>query len=142
MDYEAVVKRIKEIDEVMGYLSIEPLLPCAPGQGRASMPLEARHLNSLGIAHGGVVFTLADVAMSMAALWHGEVLVTLNLNISYLNPAVRGPLTAEAREAGASGHISHSTVEIRDGDGQLVALGQGMSYRKKTSLASLLVKQA
>jgi acyl-CoA thioesterase len=136
MLYENILSKLKEMDGVTGGLDIR-VTACETGYGKAVMPLDERHKNIMNIAHGGAVFSLADVALTVATLWHGEVCVTLNVNIAFLKPSEIGPLTAEARETHFSGHISHCSAEVRDGEGQIVSLCQGMIYRKKTPLSAV-----
>lgn len=72
----------------------------AYGEGRCSATLEVQPhlLNPLGIAHGGVAFSLADSACGGAALSAlGERrLVTQDMQIRYHGPARAGILTAHA----------------------------------------------
>lgn len=54
-------------------------------------------LNPLGLAHGGTIFTLCDIAAGTAAAASGRVAVTLDSNIHYYKPGKAGKtLTATA----------------------------------------------
>ncbi|MGB3712892.1 MAG: PaaI family thioesterase [Candidatus Promineifilaceae bacterium] len=70
------------------------------GEGRCRASLEIKHhlLNPLGIAHGGVAFSLADSASGGAALSAlGEPrIVTQDMQIRYHGPARLGIIVAEA----------------------------------------------
>jgi acyl-CoA thioesterase len=70
------------------------------GEGHCKASLEVRHhlLNPLGIAHGGVAFSLADSASGGAALSAlGEPrIVTQDMQIRYHGPARLGTIVAEA----------------------------------------------
>ena len=60
------------------------------GESEVSLLVEPRHCNSWGVAHGGVVMTLLDVTMSMAArsLGGGEVAgMTIEMKTSFIQPA-------------------------------------------------------
>ena len=66
----------------------------------ATMRLVVReeHLNSDGVVHGGVTFTLADSALGhgiFKAL--GRPCTTAEMKINYLRPVVRGVMTARSR---------------------------------------------
>jgi acyl-CoA thioesterase len=61
-------------------------------------------------------------------------LVAINVNISFVKAATKGTLTAEAKETSISPKIATYNVNITDDDGDIVAIFQGMGYRKKTSL--------
>jgi acyl-CoA thioesterase len=99
--------------------------------GRAKVAMEARpeHCNGLGIVHGGALFSLADFAFAAACNSHGHPTVGINANISYLKAAKPGPLFAEATEA-VNSKIGLCNVRITDEEGTLLALFQGLSYRK------------
>jgi acyl-CoA thioesterase len=101
-----------------------------PGYARARMPLESRHLNSVGIGHGGAMFTLADLAFAAACNSAGQVTVAVHMSLACMKAARQGPLLAEAQEISRSRKISTCTVRVTDGEGTLVALFQGTAYIK------------
>jgi uncharacterized protein (TIGR00369 family) len=70
----------------------------ADGQCTASLEVKEHLLNPLGIAHGGVTFSLADTACGGAALsaLGAPRMVTQDLQIRYHGPVRPGELTAEA----------------------------------------------
>ena len=71
------------------------------GDGRCTASIEVRRhlLNPLGIAHGGVTFSLADTACGTAAVSAigGPRVVTQDMQIRYHGPGRPGTMTAEAR---------------------------------------------
>ena len=88
-----------------------------PGFARVSMPLQDAYKNSMGAAHGGAIFSLADMAFGAAANADKEDgVVNLTSSIEYLRPGLTGPLMAEAREVRAGGHILSYDVRIFDGE--------------------------
>jgi acyl-CoA thioesterase len=115
-------------------LSGVELLSVAPGQARASMRLHPHHLNGMGTVMGGAIFTLADFAFAAASNSHGTAAVAINVSISFLKAAQTGTLWADAREMAKNFKLGAYTVEVRDDAGDLVALFQGMAYRKKDKL--------
>lgn len=60
--------------------------------GRASLEVTvtAKHLNPHGTLHGGVLSTMADIAMGVAVRTLGKVGVTVNLNMNFLAPGNLG----------------------------------------------------
>ena len=106
------------------------LLEVSPGHARCRMPLTDALMNGVHTAHGGAIFTLADFAFAAASNSHGTVAVGINVSISYLKAARGGMLTAEAREISRNSKLASYTVEIRDEEGALIAVFQGMAYRK------------
>ncbi|MEW5775118.1 MAG: PaaI family thioesterase [Thermodesulfobacteriota bacterium] len=121
---------IAEHDTFARHLDIE-LLEVGEGRARARMPLDARHVNALKIAHGGAVFALADLAFAAASNSRGAVAVAVNASITY-HAAGTGPfLAAEARELHRSRRLGSYEVRVTDHAGALVATFNGMVYRKK-----------
>lgn len=108
------------------------------GSATASMHVTREHLNAVDTVHGGALFSLADFAFAMAANSGGQVTVAINVSISYFKAVRSGVLTARAREVSGGGRIASYTVEIRDEPGDLVALFQGMAYRKREKLKDLV----
>jgi acyl-CoA thioesterase len=118
-------------------LSNIELLTTSTGRATAKMTLHADHLNAVGTAHGGAIFTLADFAFAVAANSHGTMAVTLNANISFLKTATTGTLWAEAREISRNSKTGTYIVEVKDDKSDLVAQFQGIAYRENEKLPGL-----
>lgn len=112
------------------------LVEVREGYARARMRLALVHLNGVGVAQGGAVFTLADFAFAAASNSHGNVAVALDTSITFVRPALRGVLTAEAREGSLSRRFSVCTVTVTDDRGQVVALFRGTAFRKEETLSA------
>jgi acyl-CoA thioesterase len=127
------VERCLAKDQFARHCDIE-LVEVAPGFARARMPLHPRHLNGVGTVQGGAIFTLADFAFAAASNSHGTIAVAINVSISFLKAARTGVLTAEARELTKNFKLGSYTVDVKDEAGDLVAVFQGMVYRKSDKL--------
>ena len=109
----------------------------APGYCRVSLVVRDEVLNFHRLAHGGVVFGLADIAFAAASNSHGQTALALNMHISFLRPAQAGDhLVAEAKEV----HLGSATalydiVVTEKTSGQSIAKVQAMVYRKRQSFA-------
>ncbi len=101
-----------------------------PGYARTSVDIEDIHLNSLDMVHGGTMFALADFAFAAACNSYGTVAVAINIAITYIKAATGGALTAEAREVSKNAKLGTYAIDIRDGQGELIATFQGLAYRK------------
>ncbi|HXP61611.1 MAG TPA: PaaI family thioesterase [Dongiaceae bacterium] len=123
------IKRILANDRFAAHCGIE-LLAVSPGQARARMSLRPEHLNGLGSVQGGAIFTLADFAFAAASNSHGPAAVAINVSINFMKAAQTGTLWAEARELSKTFKLACYTVEVKDDAGDLVALFQGLAYRK------------
>ena len=95
-----------------------------PGYARVTKTIGPEDLNPLGLAHGGVYYSMADTACGSAASSYGFMAVTVNANYSYFRSAMPGDrLTAEAREL--KGGKTISVFEVRVTDQKDTLLGSG-----------------
>lgn len=106
------------------------LLDLRPGFAKASLVVERRHLNAVGIVQGGAIFTLADFAFGAASNAGGRMAVAASTNLSFLKATKSGTLYAEATEISRSGRLSVCSVRVINEAGELVALFQGTAYIK------------
>jgi uncharacterized protein (TIGR00369 family) len=89
-------------------------------RGEATLHLDLRDemRRNNGIAHGGVVASLADTAAAFATLTLFETdqttSTTIDLTIHYLRPLLRGQITAHARVLRAGRRIIVISVDIFD----------------------------
>jgi acyl-CoA thioesterase len=120
-------------DEFARLCGIE-LVSAAPGQARAKMVLGPQHRNGYGVTQGGAIFTLADFAFAAASNAHGTVAVAINVNITFMKAAKAGTLWAEAKENSRNPRLGSYTIEVKDDPGELIAVFQGLVYRKKDPL--------
>ena len=61
------------------------------GTATVTLPMHTESLNRWGGAHGGILFSLCDVAMGMAIMTlRQEMVVTVNATIDYLSAAAAG----------------------------------------------------
>ncbi|MGA1797124.1 MAG: PaaI family thioesterase [bacterium] len=109
-----------------------------PGYALVEMDVTERLRNSLGMVHGGAIFSLIDQAFQAAGNSHGTVAVALNMNISYFRaPKFGDVLSAEAKEINLTRRTGSYVIEVRDQEGQLIANCQAMVYRKDNPLPFL-----
>lgn len=130
MDHEGIFQRISQ-DPYAHFLGIE-LLALEPGYSKVSMVVGEQMLNFHGIPHGGVIFSLADVAFAAASNSHGRTAVALNVGINYLAAVPVGTrLYAEATEESLGYRTALYRLAVTTEDNTLVALAHGTVYRKK-----------
>lgn len=110
------------------------LLSASPGAARAKMSVQPYHLNGYGTVQGGAIFTLADFAFAAASNSHGSVAVAVNVSITFMKAGIAGTLWAEAKEVSKNHKLGSYTVEVKDDEGDLVALFQGLAYRKSEQI--------
>jgi acyl-CoA thioesterase len=110
------------------------LTEASDGRAVARVAIDERHLNGIGLVHGGLLFTLADLAFAAAVHTRGKVAVSINNAITYLKAAQGRMLRAEATEVSRNRRIASYTVNILDETGEIIALFQGLAYVKDRNL--------
>jgi acyl-CoA thioesterase len=118
-------------DDAFAALLGMEFVEASEGSAAVRMKIGDVHLNSVGTVHGGVVFSLADAAFAVASNSHDQVAVAINASISYVKAATGGVLTARAVEQSLNPRLATYAIDVRDGEGDLVASFQGMVYRKR-----------
>lgn len=104
----------------VGFCEITPTRSDGNGT-RLEVELLPHHANQMGVAHGGLLMTLLDVAMGSAARAHVESnVVTVDMQVSFLSPA-RGKLAGEGRVVRAGRSLVFVEGDVRDTAGTLVA---------------------
>ena len=84
------------------------------------------HLQPFGIVHGGVLATLIDTATFWAVFMRipeDAGLVNIDLKLNYLEPVVKGRLTARGRAVRSGKSISYAEAGVLDAGGRLIAHG-------------------
>ena len=106
------------------------------GQGRATVAMKIMpyHFNAAGTVHGGAIFTLADYAFAVASNSHGRIAMGISTSVNFVKAAVTGTLHAEAVENSINQKLASYTVTVTDDDSSIIAIFQGMVYRKKESI--------
>jgi acyl-CoA thioesterase len=98
------------------------------GYARIRMKLRPDMLNGHGIAHGGMIFSLADTAFAYACNGRNVRTVAAQASIVFLDAARAGEvLVAEAREQATAGRSGVYIVSVRTQDGRALAEFQGLS---------------
>ncbi|MFP4226199.1 MAG: PaaI family thioesterase [Desulfobacterales bacterium] len=93
------------------------------GSADINLTLSEPHLNSSGTVQGGILCSLADVAMGTAVftkIEKGDRFTTTNLNAMFYQPATSGKLLAAARVVYPGKTLMHTECDIT-ADGRMVA---------------------
>ena len=95
---------------------------------RISMMVRADMLNSHGIAHGGMIFALADTAFAYVCNGANQASVAAQASIVFLDKVREGEtLIAEATEVAREGRAGVTRVAVRTSDGRAIAEFTGYS---------------
>lgn len=126
-----LVKNFFKNDRFADHVGIE-LLEVSEGRAKAKMEIKEHHLNGVNIAHGGAIFSLADLAFAVASNSHRTVALSINVSISYLKASVAGEtLIAEANEVSINPKLATYEVRVTDETNDIIAIFLGTVYRKK-----------
>lgn len=96
--------------------------------GHSEIQFEAKpeHLNSFGVAHGGVCMTLLDVSMAAAArsVEKSMGVVTIEMKTTFMQPA-RGVLSGKGRLMHSTATMAFTEATIFDSEGRACAHATG-----------------
>lgn len=116
-------------DPFAEHLGIE-VLEAGPGHARLRGTLGPEHANQHGGAHGGYLYTIADVAFSLAANAHGPRAVGLVTAMHFTRGVEVGEtVEARAREVKLGRRAATYEVTVTSDDGT-VALFTGTVHRE------------
>ena len=95
---------------------------------RVSMVVRPDMLNGHGIAHGGMIFALADSAFAYVCNGSNHASVAAQASIIFLDKVAAGEtLIAEAEEVAREGRAGVTQVHVRASDGRVIAEFTGYS---------------
>ena len=96
--------------------------------GVVELDVHPESLNIWGSTHGGLLYTLSDVACGCAVLTvRPESHVTVTGSMDYLRPApASGRVIATGRVTKMGGKLAYCDSELRDEAGTLIATGRAV----------------
>lgn len=110
------------------YMHVQ-IQPMPSGEVRLELPIDEIHTNLYGIAHGGVLMTMADTAMGAACLACNKKVVTISLTTNFLHAV---PLTTKVITTAQVLHDGRHTMtcecELKSEEGKIFAKAQGTFY--------------
>ena len=134
MAIDVFVQTLLDADQSLGWMGIV-VTHAEGGIATAELDVTASMANGSGIAHGGVVFALADTAFAMAAnsVIHGA--PTADASIVYLAPSrIGAKLVASAHVTYADARKAVVDVTVLSGDRTMaVYRGTARASRVPTS---------
>jgi acyl-CoA thioesterase len=113
----------------------------AAGMGWCKIKMLVRDdmVNGHALAHGGFIFTLADIAMAYASNGENNQTLAQHCQITFISPGRRGEeLTASASEISKTGRNGLYDIQITGQDGRLVAAFRGATRTVKGQTDPLL----
>ena len=128
IEAETIPHKMLSLDPFSQWLGIE-VLDVKKGCCTVGMTVRKEMLNSMGKAHGGISYSLADTAFGFSANTHGKYAVSIETSINHIEALEEGDyLTAQATVDISKTKVGFNIVEVKRGD-QIVALFKGVVYR-------------
>ena len=128
MEGVKIPHKMLSLDPFSQWMGIE-IIDCEVGRCLVGMTVRDEMMNSMGKAHGGVSYTLADTAFGFAANSHGKLAVSIETSINHVAEIEVGDyLEAEAIIDITKTKVGFNVIEVRRGE-ETVALFKGMVYR-------------
>ena len=110
-----IINKIKQ-DPYANYLGIKPE-EVTPGYARCSIHITNNMLNFAGIPHGGLIFSLADVAFSAAACSIYMPSVGIHISGNFFKPAKVGDiLISEAKLVRSTRKFGNFDIHVKKDD--------------------------
>ena len=92
------------------------------------MPLDDRHRNGMGKAHGAALFAQMVITFGMLTSSDGAYRTSAQTSVSFLAPGVSGPFRCEARAIRAGRKLGAYDLRLTDAEGTLVAVATVTGY--------------
>lgn len=97
------------------------------GYSVVEIDVSEKHLNPFGGVHGGLFSSIIDSAASWALFYGIEDetagFTSVDLNLSYLSPGIRGKVIAEGREIKLGRTLGYAECKVTDVNEKLLAFG-------------------
>ena len=123
-----IPNKMLSLDAFSQWLGIE-LVEVKEGYCKLQMTIRKQMLNSMGKAHGGITFSLADTAFGFASNTHGRKAVSIDCTINHIEALEAGDvITAESEVKSLKNKVGFYMVEVKKEE-QIVALFKGVVYR-------------
>ncbi|MDN7246837.1 PaaI family thioesterase [Planococcus shenhongbingii] len=100
---------------------------------KVTLPIKPLFVNSVGLIHGGIISTLADIALcnTVAPDENGkQKVVTVELNVTFLKGAKSEFLTARAFAVKEGRNLTHADCIIHDDEDQVIAKARAILFSR------------
>lgn len=134
--HQQVVDHMMKEDAFSNWLGIE-VIDIKEGYSKIKMPVRPEMVNGLGIAHGGIAFSLADSAFAFACNNRNNLSVALDVTISFIKAVhIDDDLFAEAVEIHNGRTTGVYLITVTNQRNEQVALFKGTCFRTGKNLVN------
>ena len=131
---QEVVAHMMQQDLFSQWLGIF-IIEIKEGYSKIKMTVRTEMVNSFGIVHGGITFSLADSAFAFACNNRNVLSVALDTGINFLKPVhVKDVLIAEAKELHNGKSTGLYNITVINQHEELVAVFKGTCFRTNKKL--------
>ena len=125
-----IIGLIREKDTYAHKLGIQ-IIEANNGSSHVTMQIDETTANAIGNVHGGVIFSLADLAFATACNSQGILSVAIESNIHYMAPCPsEGRLDAVGIKIGETRRLGFYRIEVFPPNGDIIAVVQCIAYKK------------
>ena len=105
------------------------VLSTSRGTAKLKLPVKAEYSNTYGIAHGGIIASLVDMASGVALRTLKFRILTLEVSVNYFKPVqLDDELIAEAKLVQEGRKILHADIDVFNQNDDLVARGRAIYF--------------
>lgn len=124
-----IVSKMYDNDRFSKWLGIEKV-EIREGYSKLKMKIRDEMLNGFDIAHGGIIFSLADSALAFASNSYGKRSVSIEASISWPKALKKDDTAiAESAQKSLTKKTAIYDINITNQDGDIVGLFRGVIYR-------------
>ncbi len=127
--YQIAQNKMYNHDAFSQWLGIQ-ILDLDAGAALLQMTIREEMTNGFGIAHGGIIYSLADTALAFAANSHGRHSLSVETSISHLLPVRLGDtIQATTTQESLSHKIAVYSIVLSNQKQEKVGIFKGTVYR-------------
>lgn len=128
-DYRKIVEKLLSNDPFSNWMEIE-IINVKEGFCKIRCIIREEMINGFNVAHGGIIYSLADTALAFSAATGGAVALALDNSISYTKKAKLGDtLTASSEAINITRRTGLYNVKITNQSSEVIAVMKGTVYR-------------
>lgn len=128
-DYRKIVEKLLSNDPFSNWMEIE-IINVKEGFCKIRCIIREEMINGFNVAHGGIIYSLADTALAFSAATGGAVALALDNSISYTKKAKLGnTLTASSEAINITRRTGLYNVKVTNQSSEVIAVMKGTVYR-------------
>jgi len=129
---DLVEEFVKLVGSAPWYKLIGMEIKRSGGEIFVEVSVEEKHLQALGMVHGGAIASILDSAIGLninkELVEKGKVAITSQLNVHYLKPVSKGKIRAKAKPLFIGSKVAVGYGELVDENGGAIAVATATFY--------------